>query len=165
MNLLLRSWKLCLISMKKNKNYLGRNLSKEREDDKISPATRSKVMSKIRSSGTKLEETFIQALNLSNSVHYVLNDREIRGKPDIVFPQHRLCVFIDSDFWHGWQYPRWKNLLKNDKWRIKIENNRKRDRLVTQFLRRKGWKVVRVWEHKIKQDIETEINKVLTILE
>lgn len=151
--------------MKKNKNYLGRNLSKERENDKISPQTRSTVMSKIRSSGTKLEETFIQEINKTTTIPYVLNDREIRGKPDIVFPDQRLCVFIDSDFWHGWQYPRWKKLLKDDKWRTKIENNRKRDRLITQYLRRKGWKVVRIWEHKIKQNIEIQIKKVLNNLE
>lgn len=151
--------------MKKNKNYLGRNLSKERENDKISPQTRSTIMSKIRSSGTKLEETFIQEINKTTTIPYVLNDREIRGKPDIVFPDKRLCVFIDSDFWHGWQYPRWKKLLKDDNWRMKIEKNRKRDRTVTQFLRRKGWRVVRIWEHKIKQDIEIEIKKVLNYLQ
>lgn len=150
--------------MKRYKNYLGRNFSKDRENDKISPETRSNVMSKIRSTGTKLEETFIQELNKATKLPYVLNDRDLRGKPDIVFREQKICVFIDSDFWHGWQFPRWKNLLKNDKWRTKIENNRKRDRNVTQFLRRKGWKVIRCWEHNIKQDIEKEIFKVLSYL-
>jgi DNA mismatch endonuclease (patch repair protein) len=151
--------------MKKSKNYLGRNFKKERENDKISAETRSIVMSKIRSTGTKLEETFIQEINKVTTIPYVLNVREIRGKPDIVFLDKKLCVFIDSDFWHGWQYPRWNKLLKDDKWRTKIENNRRRDRLVTHFLRRKGWKVVRIWEHNINKNIETEIKKVLTNLE
>ena len=81
--------------MKRYKNYLGRNFSKDREEDKISPETRSKVMSKIRSTGTKLEETFIQKLDESTKTPFVLNDHELRGKPDIVFKEEKVCVFID----------------------------------------------------------------------
>ena len=49
------------------------------------------------------------------------NVGDLRGKPDIVFQKEKVCVFLDSDFWHGWQYPRWKKVLKNDFDRLESE--------------------------------------------
>lgn len=147
----------------KIQNYSGRNFKKERTSDKISKEYRSLVMSKIRSSGTKFEENFI--LNLKNKIKYkyLLNVSQIRGKPDIVFMKSRICVFLDSDFWHGWQYPRWKHLLKDDFWRNKIERNRKRDKKITAYLRKHDWIVLRVWEHSIKKDSTFQLNRITEI--
>ncbi len=149
---------------RKIKNYLGRNFNKERTVDKISKERRSAVMSKIRSRDTKFEEDFIQALRRSTKMRFEKNVHLIKGKPDIVFRKAMVCVFLDSDFWHGWQYPRWKHLLKNDFWREKIENNRARDRRTTLFLRKHGWSVIRIWEHAIKNKINLEIQKIIRAL-
>jgi len=108
-------------------------------------------MSKIRSKDTKFESEFISLLKKEDIKGFKLNVKDIKGKPDIVFKKEKICIFLDSDFWHGWQYPRWKHLLKNDFWREKIEKNRKRDKKITQYLRRKEWKVIRIWEHDIKK--------------
>ncbi len=148
----------------KTNNYLGRNLSKKREPDKISKAKRSSVMSKIRARGTKFETDFIDKLKTRTKKKYRLNVKEIKGKPDIVFERYKLCVFLDSDFWHGWQYSRWIHLLKNDFWRKKIETNRSRDKKYTKWLRRKGWSVLRIWEHNIKKDAVKEIGRILELL-
>lgn len=152
------------MAKKKTNNFLGRNLSKEREPDKISKAKRSSVMSKIRSRGTKFEKDFLEKFKSTTRKRYRLNVKEIKGKPDIVFEGYKLCVFLDSDFWHGWQYPRWKHLLKNDFWRSKIEANRARDKKNTAWLRRNGWTVLRLWEHNIKIDSAKEISKILELL-
>jgi len=146
---------------KKTKNYLGRDFSKTRETDKISKTIRSKVMSKIRSKGTKFETDFIEKLKEKTNLEFEKNVKDIKGKPDIVFREQMLCIFLDSDFWHGWQYPRWKHLLKNNFWREKIEKNRLRDKNTTRFLRQNGWKVIRIWEHNIKNDFEREIIRIL----
>ena len=150
---------------KRTNNYLCRDLSKKREPDKISKEKRSSLMSKIRSRGTKFETDFIDKLKTKTRKRYQLNVKELRGKPDIVFNRYKLCVFLDSDFWHGWQYPRWKHLLKNDFWRNKIEANRARDKKNTAWLRRNGWTVLRIWEHNIKNNPEAEIDRILKILE
>lgn len=118
-------------------------------------------MSKIRSKNTKFENNFIAELKKNTKKKFETNVKEIKGKPDIVFKRHNLCVFLDSDFWHGWQYPRWKHLLKNDFWRNKIETNRKRDIKNTQHLKRNGWRVIRIWEHNINKNIKREIQKIL----
>jgi len=137
---------------KKINNYAGRNFKKERTNDKISKKKRSSLMSKIRSKNTKFEEEFINLLKKSTRKKFRTHVTDIKGKPDIVFNRTKVCVFLDSDFWHGWQYPRWKHLLKNDFWRDKIERNRARDKKTTAFLKRSSWKVVRLLEHQIKND-------------
>jgi DNA mismatch endonuclease (patch repair protein) len=149
---------------KKIKNYSGRNFKKKREFDKITKKERSSLMSKIRSRDTKFEENFVRELRKKIKVKLKRNYQLIRGKPDIVFNDRKVCVFLDSDFWHGWQYPRWKHLLKNNFWRSKIETNRKRDRRVTYFLRRKGWNVLRLWEHGITNNTDGTLQSVKNAL-
>ncbi len=149
---------------RKIQNYLGRNLNRRRRPDTLSDEKRSELMSKIRSKGTFFERDFIESLRKNVRLKFSINVASMKGKPDIVFLKQKLCVFLDSDFWHGWQYPRWKRLLKDDFWRDKIEQNRKRDRRNTAFLRRSGWNVLRLWEHKIKMKPADCIQDVRTML-
>jgi len=121
-------------------------------------------MSLIRSSSTKFESDFIATLRSKTRKNFSTNDTSILGKPDIVFKKHKVCVFLDSNFWHGWQYPRWKHLLKNDFWRQKIERNRARDKKVTRKLRTEGWVVLRFWEHQLKKDQFVCVQKVIDSL-
>jgi DNA mismatch endonuclease (patch repair protein) len=150
--------------MKRMKNYLNRNFKKERSDDPLPTKKRSELMSKIRSRDTKFEREFILALKKATRKRFKTNVASIKGKPDIVFLKNKICVFLDSDFWHGWYYPRWKHLLKNDFWREKIENNRKRDKKTTIYLRKGGWKVIRFWEHNLKKYSRKEVNRVVKYL-
>lgn len=150
---------------KKIKNYAGRNFNKERIPDKQSSQSRSSQMSKIRSKNTKFEENFINLLNIQFSNKFITHARALKGNPDIVFEKEKVCIFLDSDFWHGWQFPRWKHLLKDDFWRDKISNNRKRDIKNTRLLKKEGWKVVRIWEHEIKTNQEKILIEIQKSLE
>jgi DNA mismatch endonuclease (patch repair protein) len=148
--------------MKKSiNNKLGRNFNKKRQKDKITSEKRSAVMSKIKSRETRFEKDFTAELSERVRDKFEINVTSLRGKPDIVFREKNICVFLDSNFWHGWQYPRWKHLLKNDFWRDKIEKNRKRDRDTTRYLKRKGWEVIRVWEHSIKSDFDACLGSII----
>ena len=147
--------------IKKYKNYMGRNFKKSRVAEKLSPIKRSSLMSKIRSKNTKFEGEFIAVASEKISNSFITHVRALVGTPDIVFEREKVCVFLDSDFWHGWQYPRWKHLLKDDFWREKIHKNRRRDIRNTRLLKRTGWKVIRIWEHQIKLSPEKAINKIL----
>ena len=149
----------------KIENYLGRNFKRRRKQDALSRKGRSVLMSKIRSRDTKFEREFINVLRKVIRKKFQTNVVSIKGKPDIIFQKNKVCVFLDSDFWHGWYYPRWKRLLKNDFWREKIENNRKRDRKTTAYLRKNDWKVLRMWEHEIKKSPKKVIAKIKKALE
>ena len=132
--------------------------------DKFSKRKRSEIMSKIRSSNTQFEKNFTSKLKKKTGKNFRINDGDLRGKPDIVFQKEKVCVFLDSDFWHGWQYPRWKKILKNDFWKKKIEDTRNRDAKITAYLRRKGWKVLRIWGHQINEKSSATIDKVINNL-
>lgn len=149
---------------KKIRNYSGRNFKKERSQDKLTKKIRSGLMSKIRSKGTKFESEFIGLLKEFTKEKIKLNVSSIKGKPDIVFIKHKLCIFLDSDFWHGWQYPRWRHLLKDEFWRNKIKNNRIRDKRNTLYLKKHGWVVFRFWEHALKRKPEKLVSKVIKLL-
>jgi len=144
------------------RNYQGRNLAKKRATDVLTPARRSNLMSRIRSSGSKMEADFVAALKARCREPFAINDRAVFGTPDVAFDRAKLCVFLDSDFWHGWQYPRWKHLLKSSFWRQKIENNRARDSKVTRNLRRQGWTVIRVWEHNLRGKKERVLSAIIS---
>lgn len=118
-------------------------------------------MSKIKSKNTKFEKEFIAVLKKFTNRKFKTNVSSIKGKPDIVFIKEKICIFLDSDFWHGWQYTRRKHLLKNSFWRKKIEATRKRDKKITIYLRNSGWRVIRIWEHEIKKNPEKAVNKII----
>lgn len=149
---------------KRTRNNLNRDFSKKRKADTLTVRERSLRMSLIRSSSTKFESDFIATLRSKTRKNFSTNDTSVLGKPDIVFKKHKVCVFLDSNFWHGWQYPRWKHLLKNDFWRQKIERNRARDKKVTRKLRTEGWVVLRFWEHQLKKDQFVCVQKVIDSL-
>ena len=74
-----------------------------------------------------------------------------RVKPDFVFRQLRLALFVDGCFWHGCpKHATWP-AHRAAWWRRKIEGNKTRDRVVDRALRRAGWWVVRVWEHELQR--------------
>ena len=115
-------------------------------------------MSMIKSTNSKLELEVFNRLN-TLGYFYEKHKKDLPGCPDIVFPSQRIVVFIDSDFWHGWNFIKWKKKLKKY-WVIKIEKNIKRDRKNRIILKKAGWKVFRIWEHQWKKDKEKCIEKL-----
>lgn len=83
-------------------------------------------------------------------LRYRSNNGSLPGSPDVVLPRHRVAIFVDGDFWHGWRLSSWEHKL-TDFWRDKLRANRVRDQRNFRRLRRNGWKVMRIWEHQIEQ--------------
>lgn len=78
-------------------------------------------------------------------------------------PRKKIAVFIDGDFWHGYQFEKNRKRLPKKYWVEKIENNINRDKKNRAKLRRDGWRVLRIWEHEIKKDSERAIRKVVGV--
>ncbi len=49
-------------------------------------------------------------------------------------------------------------------WAGKIARNKQRDGQAALLLRRRGWKVLRVWEHEIELDIQQAIRRVRRVV-
>jgi len=124
---------------------------------------RSFNMSRIRSSGTGLEKSVNQILR-KKGFCFSVNYRGIVGKPDIAVPSKKKAVFIHSDFWHGWQLPRWINKLPNSFWKKKISDNRLRDKKVIRALKRIGWKTLVIWEHSLNANFDSSVDQIIKFI-
>ena len=130
--------------------------------DNLTPSQRSYTMSRIRSKDTGPELT-IRRLVHARGLRFRKHKRGLPGRPDLVFAAVRVVVFVDGDFWHGWRFPAWKETV-GPYWQQKIQRNRERDRRNAQRLRRRGWHVIRIWGHQVRQELEAVTSKVARAL-
>lgn len=116
---------------------------------------RSQLMRKIKSKNTKAELILRKKL-WHLGYRYRLNVASLPGKPDIVLKQKGLVIFVDGEFWHGYNWRKKKPKIKANKdyWIKKIERNMQRDKLNDAALRDLGYSVLHLWEHQIKKDID-----------
>ncbi len=130
--------------------------------DTLTPEQRSYCMSRVRSEDTSLE-VLIRSKLRKRGLRFKKNVKELPGKPDIVFHRSKVAVFIDGDFWHGYRFPIWRDKV-SDFWQEKIAKNRERDQKNFKKLRKSGWRVIRIWQHQIKQNLELCLNRIITAL-
>jgi DNA mismatch endonuclease (patch repair protein) len=126
--------------------------------DVFTKEVRSKVMSRIRSKNTSPEILLRKTLwkkGYRYRIHY-----KLPGKPDIVFVQKRVAVFVDGCFWH--KCPKCYKPPKTNKkyWLPKIEKNVDKDKKNNKKLKEADWKVIRLWEHEVKKDINECIERI-----
>ena len=126
--------------------------------DRHTPQQRSFNMSQVRSRNTKPELfifSVLDNLSVSYEKHY-----KILGRPDIAFPEKRVAVFVNGEFWHGRNYKSESGSYP-EFWKNKIGENIKRDRKNYKLLKVEGWKVIKLWDKNIKKHSVREINKIL----
>jgi len=121
-------------------------------------------MAAIRSKNTRSTERRLRAgLAAAGISGWRMNAKDLTGKPDFVFDDEKVAVFVDGCFWHGCKC---KRLSKTHKsfWKKKIETNIVRDKKVSRALRRQGWKVVRIKEHELKSSVSKTVEKVRKVV-
>ncbi len=128
--------------------------------DIMSPAQRSALMARIPGRGNRTTELAMTLLLREGRItgwrrhvkfRWVAPDGRVRFiRPDFVFPARRLVVFVDGCFWHGCPMHSTRPQNNAQFWQNKIEDNRKRDTRSRTALKKKGWKVVRIWEHSLR---------------
>lgn len=123
---------------------------------------RRKIMSRIRSKDTKPEIEFRKAL-WSRGIRYRTCSKSLPGKPDVASANSRFAVFIDGEFWHGYDWENKKEKIKTNRefWIPKIERNMQRATEVNDELAKMGIKVFRFWSGEIKKNIETCVDLVV----
>ena len=132
--------------------------------DHVSKEKRSEIMSKIRSEETQIEQIVFKYLR-KQRVYFQRHYKKAPGSPDIALPRKKIAIFIDGDFWHGWQFSKKKGKLPKKYWLAKIESNIQRDKRNHAKLRRRGWRVLRVWEHRLKNQREKYLKKILEFIQ
>src|SRR3989304_1962651 len=125
--------------------------------DNLTEKQRSYCMARVRTKDTDLEMLVRSELR-KRGLRFRANVKTLPGKPDIVLTAAKVAIFIDGDFWHGYRFPSWKNKVDMF-WREKIRKNRERDKRNFTKIRGIGWRVIRLWQHEIKNDLESFIVK------
>ena len=114
--------------------------------DIVSRAVRSKMMAAVRQRHTApdlLVRKQLHALGL----RFRLHDRKLPGSPDIVLQRWKTVIFVHGCFWHRHGCARTTSpTTRREFWLQKFQANVARDRSRATALRRRGWKVLLVWE-------------------
>ncbi len=134
--------------------------------DRVSAQVRSRMMSRIRSKDTQPELLVRRYLHAAG-YRYRLHVSSLPGKPDIVFPQRRVCIFIHGCFWHLHSGCRDGTIPKSrtSYWRKKLYKNKDRDARHIRDLHKKDWKVLRIWECEIERRPKKVFDKLRKFLE
>ena len=121
-------------------------------------------MSKIRGRGNKGTELALMKLFRRHHIAGWRRHQKVFGKPDFLFRNARLAVFVDGCFWHG--CPKHYKIPAGNRvfWKMKFDANKARDRRVSRELRKLGWRVVRIWEHDLAKRSEVCVRRIQAVL-
>lgn len=123
--------------------------------DALTPAERSRHMSRIRSANTK-PEMVLRKLLWRAGFRFRLTDKRLPGRPDIVLPRWKTVVFVHGCFWHAHEDCRYFRVpaSRSDFWTEKFDSNMRRDRKVLAECNELGWRTVTIWECAVRADAE-----------
>lgn len=134
----------------------------------------SEIMRKVSSKDTKPEMDLRKAL-WSKGIRYRLKNDGLPGKPDLVIPSVELIIFVDGDYWHAGQWVR-RGLTcledqfansksqKKEYWIRKIRGNLHRDLSNTANLLSEGWKVLRLWESDLANNLANCVQTIENVV-
>lgn len=123
-------------------------------------------MQAIKNKDSKIELMLRKEL-WAKGLRYRKNVKSVYGHPDIAFIGKKVAIFVDGEFWHGYD---WENRKKDFKshqgyWIPKIERNMQRDQEVTKKLQSEGWTVFRFWGKNIENNCAECADRIICFLE
>ncbi len=130
----------------------------------VTTKQRSKIMSKIRGKNSVPELLLRRALWAKN-VRFRIHRKDLPGRPDIVMEKYKLAIFVDGDFWHGYEWEKRKPKTNENFWIPKIERNMQRDRFAKLALEEMGYTVMRFWEHDVEKKLKVCVNQIELYIE
>lgn len=132
--------------------------------DDLTKEQRHRNMSRIKSKDTSIEKRLRNAL-WHKGYRYRKNYALLPGKPDIVLTKYRIAIFCDGEFFHGKEWEKQREHLKNSNnsqyWINKIARNINRDDEINKKLISMGWTVLRFWG----KDIEKHLDECVNVIE
>lgn len=123
--------------------------------DIVDQATRSAIMSRIRSRDTK-PEMIVRRIAHRLGYRFRLHRRDLPGSPDLVFPRYSAIILVNGCFWHRHEGCRNASNPKSrvEFWEDKFRRNVARDRENQSALRDLGWRVLIIWECETRRPEE-----------
>ena len=111
-------------------------------------------MAKVKSRDTSPEMEVRRALHRAGH-RFRVHRADIPGCPDLLFPRHRVALFVHGCFWHWHGCKRIRMPKSNvEYWTAKINRNVDRDNQVRYELEHLGWKWRVIWECEVASGVE-----------
>jgi DNA mismatch endonuclease (patch repair protein) len=129
--------------------------------DKFSAEKRSEIMSKIRSKNTVPELKLFAILD-GLGVAYQKHSEHLPGKPDAVVLELNLAIFMHGCYWHKCSKCYKEPKSNKDFWVPKIARNVERDEERIKALNKRGYRVLRIWEHQLRKREIASLEEKLT---
>lgn len=125
--------------------------------DIVDTKRRSEMMARIRGRDTA-PELAVRRVAHRMGLRFRLHRRDLPGRPDLVFPKHRLVVFVHGCFWHRHEGC-WKSSTPKSRtsfWIEKFAANVDRDLRQQAALKALGWRVLVIWQCETKDEAAVE---------
>ena len=122
--------------------------------DHVDKHKRSEIMAKVRSRDTGPEMQVRRSLHRTG-YRFRVHRTDLPGCPDLLFPRHRIALFVHGCFWHSHGCRKSKLPKSNVAyWSDKIQRNVNRDSRVRIQLEQQGWKWRVIWQCEIAFGLE-----------
>jgi DNA mismatch endonuclease (patch repair protein) len=120
--------------------------------DHLTPVERSLQMARMKSTNTG-PEIAVRRLLHALGYRYRIHERNLPGKPDIVFTARRKVIFVHGCFWHQHLDCRRASKPKSNTgyWSQKLQRNVLRDAEHLERLAELGWETFVVWECDLRE--------------
>ena len=108
-------------------------------------------MSQVHSKNTK-PEILVRRIIFNEGYRYRLHNKNLPGKPDIVFKRLKKVIFINGCFWHHHKNCKYAGIPKSKKkfWIDKFDKNMERDKKNQKELKKLGWQYLIIWQCELK---------------
>lgn len=125
--------------------------------DIVDSRRRSELMANIRGRDTA-PELAVRRIAHRMGLRFRLHRHDLPGRPDLVFPKHRLAVFVHGCFWHRHQGCRHASTPKSRIafWTEKFAANVERDARQEAALKALGWRVLVIWQCESRDEAAVE---------
>ena len=118
--------------------------------DVMSATKRSRLMKRVKQCDT-VPELLVRRELHRLGLRFRLHLKSLPGSPDLVLPRHGVAIFAHGCFWHGHTCRAGRSPTTNATyWIQKLEANRARDRRKARELRSLGWRVLTIWECRLR---------------
>jgi DNA mismatch endonuclease (patch repair protein) len=108
-------------------------------------------MAAVHGGGNQATELRLISIFRNRGIRGWRRNYSLFGRPDFVFSGARVALFVDGCFWHRCPLHGSTPATNMEFWSKKLQRNVRRDRKVRKVLQNKGWRVVRIWQHELRQ--------------
>lgn len=124
---------------------------------------RSKIMRAVGRTDTR-PELAVRRLLHGLGLRFRLHRSDLPGTPDIVLPRFRTGIFVHGCFWHRHEGCSKATTPKTrvDFWRLKFEQNLRRDQKNEERLAAQGWTAITIWECETEKpdELRTKLARI-----